>query len=203
MQKQNSSGSDSARAKQPWTTNDIAQAGLIAALYAAFTLVTIAFLGGLAFGPVQLRISEVICVFALFTRSAIPGLTIGCVLANLIGMAMTGTGVLGLLDVVFGSLATLLGALWMWHFRERRALALAGPVLANAIIVPAYLPIILGAFGFYTIPFTNIDLGWSYPLMYLFGLVSTGIGEAVVMYVLGLPLSKALKHTKLFARQSI
>lgn len=176
----------------------IARTGVIAALYAALTLLTLTVLGGLAFGPVQLRVSEVVCVLALFTVDAIPGLTIGCVLANLIGIALNGSGALGLLDVVGGSFATFLGAWWCWRMRKHVGLALLGPVVANALIVSAYLPIILAAAGFYTIPFTDISLVESYPLMYLFGVVALGLGEALVVYGLGLPLQAALKRTPLF-----
>ena len=172
----------------------IARAGMIAAIYAALTILTITLLQGLAWGPVQLRVSEAVCVLALLSRSAVPGLTIGCVLANLIGIALTGSGALGLLDVVFGSTATLLGALWAWRMRARTGVALLGPVVANAVIVAAYLPIILAAYGFYTIPFTDIDLVGNYPLMYLFGVVAIGTGQAIVVYGLGLPLLQALKR---------
>lgn len=180
----------------------ITQTGIIAALYAALTLLALTFLGGLAFGPVQLRISEVVCVLALFTPHAIPGLTIGCALANLIGIALNGSGALGLLDVVGGSLATFVGAWWCWRMRAHVGLALLGPVVANALIVSAYLPLILAALGFYTIPFTDISLVESYPLMYLFGVVALGLGEAVVVYGLGLPLQAALKRTPLFSQSA-
>lgn len=174
-------------------TSYVAQAGMIAAVYTAATLVTLLLLQGLAWGPVQFRISEAFVVLAMLTPAAVPGLTIGCIIANLINCAISGVGALGLLDVIFGSMATLLGALWCQKFRERPALALLGPVVANALIVPAYLPILLQGFGFYTIPFTAINLDGAYPLMYLFGLISTGIGEAIVVYALGFPLFKALK----------
>ena len=173
----------------------VAEAAMIAALYAAASLVTLFLLQGLAFGPVQFRISEAICVVALFSPAAIPGLSIGCVVANLVSLVINGTGALGLFDVVFGSLATLLGALWCWSKRSNPKLALLGPVLANALIVPAYLPIILQGMGFYTIPFTNISLEGAYVFMYLFGFVATGLGEALVVYGLGLPLASALKKT--------
>jgi uncharacterized membrane protein len=171
---------------------------MIAAVYAALTVLCLTLLQGLAWGPVQLRLSEAVCVLAVLTPTAVPGLTIGCFVANLIGIALSGSGALGLLDVVFGSLATLLGALWMRRFREHTGVALLGPVLANALIIPAYLPIILAALGFYTIPFTTIDLANSWPLMYLFGFVAIGIGEAIVVYALGLPLLRALRATRLF-----
>jgi uncharacterized membrane protein len=186
--------------RRPIRSRYIAHVGLIAALYAALTVLTLTLLQGLAWGPVQLRLSEAITVLALFTPAAIPGLALGCMLANLLGIAITGTGPLGLLDAVFGSLASMLGALWTWRLRRRPALALAGPVLANALIVAAYLPLILSALGFYTIPFTDIDLAGAWPAMYAFGAVSIGLGEAVVVYGLGLPLSRLVRSSGLARR---
>lgn len=177
-------------------TMRIAQAGMIAAAYTAATLITLFLLQGLAWGPVQFRISEALVVLAAFTPAAIPGLTIGCVIANLIAAVINGTGALGLLDVVFGSIATLIGALWCHRFRERPLLALLGPVVSNALIVPAYLPLLLQGLGFYTIPFTAITLDGAYFPMYAFGVVATGIGQAIVIYGLGYPLLKALGTTK-------
>lgn len=180
------------KAEQLGRTRYIAQTAVIAALYAACTLIALLLLQGLAWGPVQFRISEAVCVVALFTPAAIPGLTIGCVIANLINCVVSGTGVLGLLDVVFGSCATLVGAIFCWKMRKRPALAIAGFVIANALIVPAYLPLLLQGLGYYVIPFTDISIDGAYLPMYLFGVVATGLGEAIVMYVLGLPLSKLL-----------
>ena len=179
----------------------VARVGVIAAAYAACTLITLLFLGNLAWGPIQFRVSEALCVLALFTPAAVPGLTLGCIIANVANIAISGTGMLGLLDVVFGSLATYLGAKFSWRFHTRPLVALLGPVLANAIIVPAYLPLLLQGIGFYTIPFTSISLESSYPLMYLFGLVTTGAGEAVIMYVLGYPLYRALAKTSFMKRE--
>ena len=183
-------------------SNEIAQVGVIAAVYAACTLIALLFLGSLAWGPVQFRVSEALCVLALFTPAAVPGLTLGCAIANIANIAFSGTGMLGLLDVVFGSLATCAGAAFTWKMRERPAVALAGPVIANALIVPAYLPILLQATGFYTIPFTSISLDGAWPFMYLFGLIATGVGEAVIMYVLGYPLGKSLARTPYFKASS-
>ena len=179
----------------------IAHAGVIAAAYAACTLIALLFLGSLAWGPIQFRISEALCALALLTPAAVPGLTLGCVIANIANIALSGTGALGLLDVVFGSLATCVGALFTWKMRRHPAIALAGPVLANALIVPAYLPILLTGVGFYTIPFTSISLDGAWPLMYLFGLVTTGAGEAVIMYVLGYPLYRSLAKTHMMQRE--
>ncbi len=194
MEKTAVKGASSAR------TTYVAEAGLIAAVYAACTLVALLLLQGLAWGPVQFRISEALTVLAVLTPAAVPGLTIGCVIANLAAMVINGTGALGLLDVVFGSAATLIGALWCRKFAENPKLAMLGPVLANAIIVPAYLPILLQGLGFYTIPFTTISLDGAYLPMYLFGLIATGIGEAAVIYLLGTPLLAALRRARVFAK---
>ena len=174
----------------------IVTAGVIAALYAALTVLTNQLLGVLSWGPVQLRISEALTVLPLFSSAAVPGLGIGCVLANLLNMGMTGAGPIALLDVVFGTLATLLGALWTWRLRRRRMVALAGPVLANALIVAAYLPVMLKGLGlsYYTIPFTHLSLARSWPLMYLFGFISIAAGEALVVYGLGYPLTLLLQR---------
>ena len=195
MEKTAVKGASSAR------TSYIAQAGMIAAVYAACTLAALVLLQGLAWGPVQFRISEALVALAVLTPAAVPGLTIGCIVANLANMVISGTGALGLLDVVFGSLATLVGALWCRKFADRPAVALLGPVAANALIVPAYLPILLQGLGFYTIPFTTISLDGAHLPMYLFGLAATGIGEAVVVYALGLPLVSALRKANVFKRR--
>lgn len=195
MEKTASRGAASAR------TSYIAEAGMIAAVYAACTLCALLFLQELAWGPVQFRISEALVVLAVVSPAAVPGLTIGCVIANLANTVISGTGALGMLDVVFGSLATLVGALFCRKFASNPKLALLGPVIANAVIVPAYLPILLQGLGFYTIPFTTISLDGAYIPMYLFGLVATGLGEAVVVYVLGLPLLKALSNVPYFKRR--
>ncbi len=183
-------------------SNYLARVGVIAAAYAACTLIALLFLGSLAWGPIQFRVSEALCVLALFTPAAIPGLTLGCVIANVMNIVISGTGMLGMLDVVFGSLATFAGALFTWKMRRHPLVALAGPVLANALIVPAYLPLLLQGVGFCTIPFTTISLDNSWLFMYLFGLVTTGVGEAVIMYVLGYPLARSLAKTPMFSAES-
>jgi len=170
----------------------IAQAGIIAAVYAALTLIVLQLPSQLGWGLVQFRVSEAVTVVALFTPAGIPGLAIGTVLAN--AFMLTQVGPLALLDVVFGSLGSLLGAAWMWRLRERPLIALAGPVVANALIVPAYLPIMLKGLGLYQVPLLGIDLEGHWLGMYLLGVVSIGIGEAVIVYGLGLPLYAGLKR---------
>jgi len=173
-------------------TRYIAQAGVIAAVYCTLTLLTMQFLQGLAWGPVQLRVSEAFTVIAMFTPAAVPGLTIGSVVAN--ALNPTAIWPLAGLDVVFGSLGTLLGAVWMRRFIKRPALALAGPVIANALIVAGYLPVMLAGLGFYTVPFFGVNLEGDWLAMYVFGVTAIGIGEAIVVYGVGWPLLAALKR---------
>ena len=171
----------------------IAQAGMIAAVYGGLTLITVQFLGPLAWGPIQLRVSEAATVLAFFTPAAIPGLALGSVVANLYSFASTGSP-LALLDVVFVSLGTLLGALWTWRFRSSAGVGLLGPVLANALIVPLYLPLLVKGMGLYKIPLLGVDFEGRWLPMYLFGVVSVAVGQAIVMYGLGLPLLLALRR---------
>jgi len=174
-------------------TRYIAQAGVIAAVYAALTLVVIQ--NPLGYGPIQLRLSEAVTVLACLTPAAIPGLWLGAAAAN--AFMLTQFGAVALFDVVFGSVATLLGALWTWRHRERPAVALAGPVVANALIVPAYLPFMLSGLAgldFYRLPGLGVNLTDTWLTMYLFGVVAVGIGQALVVYGLGLPLLSALKR---------
>ncbi|MBF4509393.1 MAG: QueT transporter family protein [Aeromicrobium sp.] len=171
----------------------IAHAGMIAAVYAAFTLVVIQ--SPLGYGPVQFRVSEALTVVACLTPAAIPGLWLGTAVAN--AYLATQFGVLAVLDVVLGSTASLLGAWWAWRHRERAALALAGPVVANALIVPAYLPLMLAGLAgvdFYRVPALGVDASGAWLTMYLFGVVAVGLGQAVVVYGLGMPLLHLMRR---------
>ena len=177
----------------------ISRTGLIAAVHTVATLLVLQFMSLFAWGPIQFRISEALTVLPLFFAEAIPGLTIGTFLANLINVSMTGSGALGMLDVVFGTIATLIGAIWTYRLRHRNILlALLGPIAVNALIVPAYLPIIMNAIGilevYYTIPFLGISAAGSFIFMYLFGLAFVAFGQALVIYALGLPLVRALSR---------
>lgn len=167
----------------------IAQAGLIAALYTATTLPMIQ--SPLTYGPVQVRLSEALTVLALFTPAAVPGLAIGCAVAN--GAMVAQFGPTALLDVVFGSLATLLGAAWTYRFRMRPSVGLLGPVVANAIIVAAYLPIVLATTGLYDATVLGVRVSDSWLWMYLFGVVTIAAGEFVAVYLVGGLLAWALR----------
>ncbi|MDO8963464.1 MAG: QueT transporter family protein [Coriobacteriia bacterium] len=171
----------------------IAQAGVIAAVYAVLTYLVLQ--TPIGNGIIQLRLSEALTVLACLTPAAIPGLTIGSLIANLDSVAKMGA--VGLFDVVFGSLGTLLGAMWSWRFRDRTWLALLGPVVCNALIVPAYLPFMLRAAGLAEVPLFGVSLTTAWPLLYLYGVLTVGVGQAIVVYALGLPLLVALRRVRL------
>lgn len=117
-------------------TRKIAFGGLIAALYVVMTAISSAF--GLASGVIQIRLSESLCLLPCMTSAAIPGLAVGCVLANLI------TGCLPL-DIVFGSLATLIGAIGTRLMKKTPQWAWIPPVVSNALIIPPVLMHVYGA----------------------------------------------------------
>ena len=100
---------------------------MIAAVYAAVTVLVMQFLNVLAIGPIQFRVSEALTVVAFFTPAAVPGLALGSVDRESLLLRALGSP-LALLDVVFGSLGTLVGAAWTWRFRrQHRAWAWPAP----------------------------------------------------------------------------
>ncbi len=146
----------------------LTRAALIAALYVILTFISQIF--GLASGVIQFRLSEALTCMPLFYREAIPGLWIGCVLANL----LTGCAVW---DIVFGSAATLLGAVGTWYIgRKKPLLGPLFPILSNMLIVPLVLRYVYGAEGSY----------W-------FLMVTVGAGEIVCCGILGMLLYKSYK----------
>ena len=121
----------------------ITQAAVIAALYAALTLA----LAPISFGPIQFRIAEALTIMPVFTSAAIPGLSIGCLISNAIGMAM-GTNVAGALDILFGTAATLSAAILTCLLRKIKwaklpILAMLPPVILNVLIIGTELSIAL------------------------------------------------------------
>ncbi len=108
----------------------ITQAAVIAAIYVVLTMIAAGF--DLASGMIQVRFSEALTVLPYFTPAAIPGLAIGCLISN------TVTGCM-LPDVIFGTLATLLGAIGSWYLRRSKILVTVPPVIANALIIPFIL----------------------------------------------------------------
>ena len=143
----------------------LVQAAAIAAVYVVLTTVFAAF----SFGEVQVRISEALTILPVFTPAAIPGLFVGCIISNFLGGAI-------LMDVIFGSLATLIGAVFTYKLRNSsKWLAPVPPIVANALIVP----------------FT-LYYGYGVNLPIPFMMLTVGIGEVISCGVLGMILYGAL-----------
>jgi uncharacterized membrane protein len=142
------------------TSRYIAQVGIIASLYAALTIV----LAPISYGPVQVRISEALTILPFLTPAAVPGLFIGCVVANIYGG-------LGIYDIIGGSLCTLLaaGLTYLLSKTKRPILAPLPPVVVNAIGVSLYLHFL------FRLPYW-ITVGY------------IALGEIVACYILGYPL---------------
>ena len=164
------------------TTRMIAVSALIGAVYAALTIA----LAPISYGPVQFRISEVLCIMPYFIPSTAWGLYVGCILANL----FTGN----IIDIIFGSLATLLAGLLTARIGRREhtivnsAMACFMPVIFNAVIVGAVLT---WGYGIQEIASNAL-------LSFLINALWVGFGELVVLYVLGLPLVRWLPKQKFF-----
>ena len=151
-----------------FTPRQMATAGIIAAIYAALTLL----LPLPQYGPVQFRLAEAMTVLPFLFPEAVPGLTVGCFLANLLGSPMP-------VDWVVGTAATLLAALWTSKLRHR-ALAPLPPVICNMVLVGA-------------------EIAWFFPAEGMgfwaaFGLnaLTVGIGEAAACFILGSLLLQVL-----------
>lgn len=148
----------------------ITQAAIIAAIYVVLCVVFLP----VSYGAIQFRIAEALVVLPFFTPAAIPGLFIGCFLANLIGGCV-------ILDVVFGSIATLIGAIGSYYLRKSKILVLLPPIIANVLIVPFVL-----------------RYGYGEPLPIPFLMLTVGIGEVLAVGILGSVLLRALDAYKGF-----
>ncbi len=148
----------------------VCQGAIIAAIYVVLTYVSHMF--GLDAGVIQVRLSEVLCVLPMFTVAAIPGLYLGCLLANLLTGAVW-------LDILIGPIATLIGAIGTYALRKYKWLAPIPPILSNALIVPFVL-----AYGY--------GMEQAIPFMML----TVGIGEVVSVYVLGSLFAMALNKRR-------
>ncbi len=143
----------------------IVQSALIAAVYSALTIL----LGSFGYGPIQFRIAETLTVLPAILPSSISGLFIGCILANWLGG-------FGIVDIFFGSLATLLAGLCTRMLRKYSLLYPLPPVLFNAIIVGGYVYILYDK---------------TYPL--LLTMLFIGLSELIICYGIGLPLITFIK----------
>ncbi len=135
----------------------ITHAAAIAAIYVVLTLI----FAPISYGEVQVRISEALTILPFFTPAAIPGLFIGCLIANFLGGSI-------ILDVIFGSIATLIGAAGTYLLRNNRWLAPLPPIISNTIIVPLVL-----------------RYGYGVPLPIPMLMLFIAIGEIISCYVLG------------------
>lgn len=155
----------------------LAQAAMIATLYIVLTFLANAF--GLANYAVQVRFSEALTILPYFTPAAIPGLYIGCLLSNI----LTGCA---LPDILFGSLATLLGALGTYALRRWKWCAPLPPILANTIVVPLVL---IYGYGL-------VIEGFSVLQCYGYYCLTVGAGEVISCGILGMILLSALQKNR-------
>ncbi len=157
----------------------LVEGALIAAAYAGLTLAGI----GFSYGSVQFRIAEILTVLPIFTPAAIPGLTVGCFIANIASF--------NAMDMIFGTFATLLAAVVTYILRKIAVkgipfLSLLSPVFFNAVIIGAEL---------YFLSATP----WGFGLTAL----SIGISEFVICVLLGIPMVLLLKKYNIFDREDI
>lgn len=158
--------------KREKTVQTITMAAAIAAVYVVLALL----FAPIGFGAIQCRVAEALVILPYFTPAAVPGVTIGCFLANLLGTAVP-------MDVVFGTLATFLGALGTYALRQHRLLACLPPILSNTLIVPWVLKIAYG--DAHLLPFL---------------MLTVGIGEVVAVGILGNILLLVLDRYPTFTR---
>lgn len=155
----------------------LTQAAMIAAIYVVLTMLANAM--GLASYAIQVRFSEALTILPFFTAAAVPGLAVGCLISNILAGG-------ALLDIVFGTIATLIGALCTYLLRKKsKWLAPIPPIIANAIIVP---PVIYAAYGISPI--------W-------LSVITVTIGEIISCGILGmLLLHGLLKYRRIFDLQA-
>ena len=150
----------------------LTHAAMIAAIYVALTWLS-SLVGLSGMGAIQLRLSEALCVLPYFTAAAIPGVSIGCLLATL----LTGAA---LPDVIFGTLATVIGAFGTYFLRRFRFLAAVPPIVANTLIVP------------FVIRYAYLDVSESLPFLFL----TVGLGEILSIGLFGTLLLLALEKKR-------
>lgn len=143
----------------------LVQAAMIAAIYVVLTVIFAPF----AFGEIQVRIAEALTILPVFTPAAIPGLFIGCLIGNILGGAV-------LPDIIFGSLATLVGAVFTYLLRNQsKYLAPLPPIISNTIIVPFVL---------------RYAYGINLPIPFM--MLTVGVGEIISCGILGIIVYGAL-----------
>ena len=162
----------SAVQKSRFNTLSLVRGGLIAAIYVTLTLI----FQPISFGAIQFRIAEALTLLPILTVDAVPGLFIGCLIANLLGGGVW-------FDVALGSVATLLAALCTRKFRDKPFLGALFPAIFNGLIVG---PVVY--FAYVRAPGDPVSVG-----TLLFNMATVAFGELVVCYALGLPMLLGLK----------
>lgn len=144
----------------------LVQAAAIGAIYVVITLL----FAPLSFGEVQIRFSEALTILPYFTPAAIPGLFVGCIISNILGGGIP-------VDIIFGSIATLIGAVFTYKLRSNKWLSPVPPIVANTVIVPFVL---------------HYGYGINLPIPFM--MVTVGVGEIISCAVLGMIVLNALSR---------
>lgn len=149
--------------------------GVIATLYVVLAY----FLAPISYGPIQARLAEIMTIFPAFSWATIPGVSLGCLIANLINPDS-----LGPVDIIGGTLATLIAGVLSYYIgKKNKYLAIIPPILVNGVIVGGYLPFLL----FDTVTVSEV----------LFTMLTVAAGEAAVLIIIGLPLITLINKTDL------
>lgn len=160
----------------PGSTRSLVRCAVIAAVYVVLCMVLAPF----SYGAVQVRVAEALCLLPVFGAEYIVGVTLGCFLANLFGSTV--------IDVIFGTLATLLACLVTYKLRDLRwkglpVLASVPPILFNAVIIGIEISVFFS------------DSPATLPVV-LFNMVTVGIGEVISCGILGVALVKLIESNK-------
>ena len=153
-------------------TRDIAWIAIIAALYVVVTLI----FAPISYGPIQVRVSEALTLLPFFDPRAIPALFIGCLFSNIFGG-------LGMYDIIFGSLFTLIAAFLTYKMKN--------------IYIAGIPPVIINAFG------VSLYLSLLFKLPYWITVIYIGIGESISVYGIGLPLFLYMNKRKILRRSEV
>ncbi len=149
-----------------FSTKKLAVSGVLAAIYVVITLL----LRPISYGQIQVRVAEALAMLPVFGTTPVPGLFVGCLIANFLG----GANGVNLVDTIFGSLTTLVAACLTYALRRRPLVAGLPPVALNAVVV-------------------GLTLHYTAGLPLLITMLWVGLGQAIAVYGLGLPLMHAIK----------
>lgn len=173
-------------------THKLVFAALIAAIYAVITIFT----QPISYGPIQVRVSEALTLLPYFSSFPILGVFVGCLISNIYGS--------GILDIIFGSLATLIAAILTWligrsNLKFKKFLAPLPPVIINAVVVGLIINTTMSKDALNS--FSNLVNGVSINVAALWGtMLSVGVGELLACYVIGIPLITLIEKNRFLNR---